>query len=259
MIRKLLTMLMLVATLGAAGDILPGLTEHAAHAQGRLIYRGSSEYGFNRSSHAPTLQQEAVVMAMEQIRGSIDGMTNISQFTQFSKHNVTQDIDTSGSYAKVVASGRVKYSKTSNSEADNNWIRNGNNWLVVVSNVRIKPGTWYSRTETNWKGERSSKAGAVMLYDFAVYGPDMASTIEKVEYTIRNDSGRVVRFSMQPSGRSYALDPSNTFRGVSNKVNGKSPTVTLTDTGRTYRLDAGNHKFWWMKSEGRIGFDRNID
>ncbi len=29
--------------------------------------------------------------------------------------------------------------------------------------------------------------------------------IVKIEYTIKNDAGRVVRFQMQPSGKSYTL------------------------------------------------------
>ena len=83
--------------------------------------------------------------------------------------------------------------------------------------------------------------------------------VEKVEYTIRNDSGRTVRFQMQPSGKSYALEAGRTFSGTSHEVNGKPPTITISDTGKTYKLTAGKHKFWWMRGEQRIGFDRNIN
>lgn len=243
----------------AATGLVSSSSDRLAHAQGKMIYRGTSEYGFSRSSHAPTLQREAVVMAQEQIRNRINQMTNIAQFSSFAKQNVTKDLDVSGSYAKVVASGRVKYGTSSTSESASSWIANGNNWLIVVKNVRIKSGTWYSKTEKNWKGERSSKAGAVMLYDYAVYGPQgTGSTTSKVRYTIRNDSGRTVRFSMRPSGRSYVLESGRTFTGTSSQVDGQPPTMTVTNSGRTYRLTSGNHKFWWMKSEGRVGFDRNI-
>lgn len=243
----------------AATGLVPNSWDQSAHAQGKLIYRGTSEYGFSRSSHAPTLQREAVVMAQEQIRNRINQMTNIAQFSSFAKQNVTKNLDVSGSYAKVIASGQVKYGTSSTSESATSWIANGNNWLIVVTDVRIKPGTWYSKTEKNWKGERSSKAGAVMLYDYAVYGPrGTGSTTSKVRYTIRNDSGRTVRFSMRPSGKSYELAAGRTFTGTSSQVDGKPPSMTITNTGCTYRLTSGNHKFWWMKSEGRIGFDRNI-
>lgn len=83
--------------------------------------------------------------------------------------------------------------------------------------------------------------------------------VDKVNYTIRNDSGRTVRFSMRPSGKSYELAAGRTFTGTSHKVDGKSPTIIISATERTYKLTDGNHKFWWMKNEGRVGFDRNYD
>lgn len=79
----------------------------------------------------------------------------------------------------------------------------------------------------------------------------------QVEYTIKNDAGRTVNFQMQPSGKSYSLEAGRTFTGKSNEVNGKDPTITITDTGKTYRLTPGNHKFWWMKDEKRVGLDLN--
>lgn len=84
-------------------------------------------------------------------------------------------------------------------------------------------------------------------------------TVVKIKYTIKNDSGRVVRFQMKPSGKSYALDPGRVFSGTSHEIGGRAPTVTLSDSDRTFRLTAGNHKFWWMNSERRIGFDRSTD
>lgn len=243
----------------AATGLFPNSFDQLAHAQGKLIYRGTSEYGFSRSSHAPTAPQHAINLSIEQIRSRIDQMVNIAQFSTFTKQNVTKDLDVSGSYAKVIASGRVKYATSSTSESAVNWIANGNTWVVVVENPRIKPGTWYSRTDKNWKGERSSIASATILFDYEVHGPQgTGSTTSKVRYTIRNDSGRTVRFSMRPSGKSYELAAGRTFTGTSSQIDGKPPSMTITNTGRTYRLTSGDHKFWWMKSEGRIGFDRNI-
>jgi hypothetical protein len=84
-------------------------------------------------------------------------------------------------------------------------------------------------------------------------------TVEKIRYTIRNDSGRSVRFKMKPSGKEYTLPAGETFRGVSSEVDGKAPSISIDNTNRTYRLTQGDHKFWWMRSEQRIGFDRSTD
>ena len=81
--------------------------------------------------------------------------------------------------------------------------------------------------------------------------------VEKVHYTIKNDSGRTVAFTMQPSGKSYTLAAGQTFTGTSNEVNDKLPTIRITSTGKSYGLTAGNHKFWWMAKENRIGLDLN--
>jgi predicted double-glycine peptidase len=83
--------------------------------------------------------------------------------------------------------------------------------------------------------------------------------VVRIHYTIVNDSGHTVRFHMQPSSRRYLMTPGQTFRGTSNQVDGKAPTITLEDSGRTYRLTEGNHRFWWMNGQRRIGFDRESD
>ena len=83
--------------------------------------------------------------------------------------------------------------------------------------------------------------------------------VVKIEYTIKNNSGRVVRFQMQPSGKSYTLDAGKTFSGTSHEIDGTAPTITLSDSNHTYKLTVGNHKFWWMSDKTRIGFDRSTD
>lgn len=82
--------------------------------------------------------------------------------------------------------------------------------------------------------------------------------IVKVKYTIRNDAGKQVRFEMKPSGKKYELEAGKTFSGTSNEVNGKAPTITLTDFAKTFKVTDGSHKFWWIKDENRVGFDRNV-
>jgi hypothetical protein len=94
---------------------------------------------------------------------------------------------------------------------------------------------------------------------FTMIVPDRGPRqITKVSYTIKNDSGRTVRFVMQPSGKSYELEAGKTFTGTSNDVDGKAPTIKVTDSGKIYNLVPGNHKFWWMSKENRIGFDLNV-
>lgn len=235
------------------------LTHPSRRTAGRLIYSSTAaEYGYSWTGHAPQSSGEAIVRAHNEIGNRIDTVANISQLSSMTKRNITQNIDTSASYSKIVASGRVKYDKSESGEAFQQWTRNQNYWMVLVKNVRIKPGTWYSRTEKNWKGERTSKAGAIMLYDFAVYGPDLANNEVAVRYTIYNGSDRTVNFRMIPSNRQYSLAAGRTFTG--NSVGpGKAPQIQILDTNRTYTLTNGSHKFWWMQREGRIGFDKNYN
>lgn len=85
----------------------------------------------------------------------------------------------------------------------------------------------------------------------------LPNKVEKVEYTLKNDSGRTVRFQMQPSGKRYTLEAGKTFRGTSHEVNDKAPTVTIEETGRTYKLTPGDHRLFWSKSRNRVAFDRD--
>lgn len=89
--------------------------------------------------------------------------------------------------------------------------------------------------------------------------PPANDTVVKVKYTIKNESDKTVRFSMKPSGKSYTLAAGKLFTGTSNEVNGKAPSMTLADSNKTYKLTAGNHRFWWMAKEKRVGFDRSTD
>lgn len=90
-------------------------------------------------------------------------------------------------------------------------------------------------------------------------GSGGGSKVAKIEYSIKNESGRVVRFTMQPSGKSYSLEAGKTFSGTSNQVDGKAPSITLSDSRRTISLTNGNHKFWWKKDEARVAFDLNYE
>ncbi len=83
--------------------------------------------------------------------------------------------------------------------------------------------------------------------------------VKWVEYTLRNDSGKTVQATMQPSGKAYTWPPGYSGPFKSEEVDGKAPTLTLTDSGKVFRLTAGNHKLHWMAKENRIGLDLNFD
>jgi hypothetical protein len=156
-------------------------------------------------------------------------------------------------------SGKIGFADRMDTATQSRWI-NGNNFLIKVGNVRVKPGSAYTKTrdEGPFGGGRSWEASATMVYDYEIWGPDTGGNGEhvlKIEYTIRNDSGRTIHFSMQPSGRRYSLEPGRTFRGTSSQVNGRPPTITIDESGRTYRLKEGDHRLWWMRDEQRIGLD----
>lgn len=84
-----------------------------------------------------------------------------------------------------------------------------------------------------------------------------ADRIVKIEYTLKNDAGRPVAFTMKPSGKRYTLETGKTFKGMSHEVNGTAPTITFEATNRTHKLTAGEHRIYWSKSRNRIAFDRD--
>jgi len=57
-----------------------------------------------------------------------------------------------------------------------------------------------------------------------------AHPTKAVNYTIWNDSGKAVSFKMQPSGKSYTLDPGKTASYSSQMIDGVAPTITVLGT-----------------------------
>jgi hypothetical protein len=74
-------------------------------------------------------------------------------------------------------------------------------------------------------------------------------------YTIWNNTNTSVRFRL-PSGKVYSLAPG---RRGNYKFEGYKPQakIHVFNTGKTYNLDGGDHKFWWMAGKKQIGFDRD--
>lgn len=77
----------------------------------------------------------------------------------------------------------------------------------------------------------------------------------RIEYTIWNDSNLTVRFRL-PSGRDYSLKPGK--RGSYDNT-GRNLKIKVYNSGRTYNLSSGDHKFFWNSSKGRIGFDKHYN
>ena len=74
-------------------------------------------------------------------------------------------------------------------------------------------------------------------------------------YTLWNNSNETVRIKL-PSGKDYILKQGE--KG-SYKFTGYKPEakIHVYNTGKTYHLEGGDHKFWWIRSESRVGFDLN--
>jgi hypothetical protein len=143
-----------------------------------LLEENGLEYGWDydgNKSWGGKWQRRAVSQANNEIRNAIADMANLEQFERFTEVDIQRKLETQGkgNYSQAKAEGGhelgVKYDdgkKKTNKE----WRKYRNNFIVVVDNVRIKPGTAWSKTEKNWKQERSWEASATVLYDVRIYG-----------------------------------------------------------------------------------------
>lgn len=259
------------ANLWAAGLVAVAATAGVGRAQGSrfLLMEGTGEYGWSigRPSKIDG-EAEGRVLALAGVNGQLNGMANISQFEQFSKAEVTKTL--TNKFEKV---GELMRNTTTFSHEDKRedaFRANQRGLVVTVREKGFKPGTFTHSSDYNkWTGVRKSKASGILLYTFKVYAPEGydpnggagngGDQKKAIKYTIKNGTGRTVRFTMQPSGKSYALAAGDTFTGTSYEVNGKAPTVTLSDSGRVVRLTAGNHKLWWKSNENRAALDLNVN
>jgi len=87
--------------------------------------------------------------------------------------------------------------------------------------------------------------------------PAPTRTVPRVTYTLWNASDQPIRFRL-PSGRDYRLAPGRRGR-YHNTYRGDPLTIHVYNTGRSYRLKSGHHKFFWYRPENRIGLDLNYD
>ena len=87
--------------------------------------------------------------------------------------------------------------------------------------------------------------------------PEARRVPPRVSYTLWNASDQHIRFRL-PSGKAYVLAPGRRARHR-NTFRGEPLTIHVFNTGRTYRLRNGNHKFFWHRRENRVGLDLNYD
>jgi hypothetical protein len=82
-----------------------------------------------------------------------------------------------------------------------------------------------------------------------------ACTKGKIFYTLANKSNQPVKFKL-PTGKTYTLKV-----GQKGKYRNTGCTekfkMFVFNSGRTYSLESGQHKFWWNKKAYRIGFDKH--
>lgn len=254
----------IIRVVGAVAALLLGVSDISAQGKRYVLMEGTGEFGWsiNRPSKING-EAEGRALALDAINGKIEAMANIQAFEQFSKSQVVNTL--SNKFEKIGAIIRNTTTFTREDKKEEAFKGNRRGLVVTVQEKGFKPGTFSNSSDYNrLTGVRKSKASGILLYTFRVYAPEGynpqgGKQPVAIRYTIKNASGRVVKFQMQPSGKSYSLGVGETFKGTSHEVSGKAPTITLSDSRRTFKLTAGDHKFWWIRNEKRIGFDRSTD
>lgn len=250
---------------GVVGAFLMNVSVSSAQSERYLLMKGGpAEFGWsiNRPSKIDG-EAEGRALALASVMAQVEGMANLKDFEQFSDVEVTETLN--NKFEKIGAILKNDTTYTRSDKKSEAFKGNKRGLVIVVEEDGFKPGTFTNSSDYNkLTGVRKSKASGILLYSFKVYAPDGYDPKDKdevvaVRYTIENTSGRDIRFEMQPSGKNYKLEAGKTFKGTSYEINGKAPTMKVTDTNRTYKLTAGDHKFFWMKKEDRVGFDREGD
>lgn len=152
----------------------------AAHAEFATLSQGTNlEFGWNHSGNASwgsNWHAKARNVALEQIRKQIEIMATIKEFKSWTKETSSRGI--SFDFARGKESSKIKgdWKFEGGRESKVEWIK-ANNFIVHVGNVRIKPGTDWTKTSSSTFGGRRWEASATMLYDLQIIGPQtFAST-----------------------------------------------------------------------------------
>ena len=82
-----------------------------------------------------------------------------------------------------------------------------------------------------------------------------ACKTSKIYYTIENKANQPVKFKL-PTGKNYTLKVGQKGK-YRNTGCAKKFKMYVFNSGRTYNLESGQHRFWWNKKAYRIGFDKH--
>ena len=152
-------------------------TAASAFAAPVILYEGTAEYGWSHSgsqSWGGNWTANARNIVISKIRKEIGSMVNLRQLDSYVGKNVSRSITGAGRGTYGYGEGSLSYVGGKSSVQKQRWL-NGNNYLIDVANVRLKPGTAYSKTKGDfWGNSKSWDASATFLYDYRVYGNDIA-------------------------------------------------------------------------------------
>ena len=140
----------------------------------KLLYEGTFEYGWNHSgveSWGGNWDRRACNEALEQIRRTVAKMVNLKELETFVKKDLKGSFAGEESQKQDSSSLKISLSGEKSTQEKEHWV-NQNNYIIDVKNVRIKPGSDWSKTKKNWDGKRSWKASATMLCDLQIYGKE---------------------------------------------------------------------------------------
>lgn len=138
----------------------------------KQLYKGTFEYGWGHSgveSWGGNWHARACNEALEQIRTSVARMVNLKELETFAKKDLKGSVAGEGSEGTDSSSFKVAVSGEKSMEERQRWV-NENNFLIDVKNVRIKPGTDWTKTRNDPIRGRSWKASATMLCDLEIHG-----------------------------------------------------------------------------------------
>ncbi|PAW37952.1 hypothetical protein CKQ70_30015 [Bacillus toyonensis] len=138
----------------------------------KLLLDQTFTYGWSHSgvqSWGANWGVNAVNQASEQIRDSIARMVNLKQLETFTKKNIKSALDVESIQDKTSSSIKIGWKQAKSSTEQMNWV-NQNNFLIDVSDVKIVPGTMWSKTEKDWLGRRKWNASATMEYRLRIWG-----------------------------------------------------------------------------------------
>jgi hypothetical protein len=162
----------LLAVAALAGSVSTAVAKGGGEtAQPAFSARGL-EYGYSHSgnkSWGSNWQAHARNKAVSKIQEKIADMANLEELQRSLSTELEQGAKGDGEYSypnKGKGSFDVhKGEKISTSELK----KYRNNFVVLVTNVRIKKGTPYSDTDKDWRGRRSYECSLTVTYDVEVY------------------------------------------------------------------------------------------